>query len=262
MQELLAALSFVLMLATGTVQEGIDVNQPYGVSYAKTTEIALFAGHVLDQYKTDLSELRIACIGDSLTSGVGQGNYPEMMKSMLGTEHIYNCGVGGSSVSAAGHAPMAYRYRDIPQDADVIVVCGGVNDSFEVTENNFGQVGVEKTFCGDLNKLLTGLQTDYPEAAIFFYVPPPSYDFVSVKQKNPALLTQQRFREEILRQCKSLGIHVIDAYSLNFMNPFDEQVRQSLYRDLTHPNAAGNQMMAGFIAARIILWAQETGFAS
>lgn len=262
MQELLAALSFVLMLATGTVQENIDTNQPYGASYAQTTQITAFSNHVLEQYRTDLSELRVACIGDSLTSGVGQGNYPDMMKPLLGTLHIQNCGVGGSSICATGHRPMADRYREIPEDSDVIVVCGGINDSFEVTESRFGEAGTAQTFCGDLNRLLTGLQTDYPDAKIFFYIPPPSYEFTRVKQNNPALLTQERFRAEILRQCNSLGIDVIDAYSLNFMNPFDEQVRQLLYRDHTHPNMTGNQLMAGFIAARIMLWAQETGFSS
>ena len=262
MQELLAALSFVLMLATGTVQGGIDAGQPYGASYAKTTEISIFARQVLESYRADLSELRVACIGDSLTSGIGQGNYPDIMKPLIGTAHISNHGVGGSSISGSVHNPMVKRYREIPEDTDVIVVCGGVNDSFEVTESSFGEVGAEKTFCGDLNRLLTGLQTDYPDAKIIFYVPPPSYEFVELKEKNPALLTQERFRAEILSQCNSLGIDVIDAYSLNFMNPFDEQVRQLLYRDNTHPNAAGNHLMASLIAARIVLWAHEAGFAS
>ena len=262
MQELLAALSLILMLATGTVQTGIDIDQTYGASYTKTTEIAAFSRHVIETYRTDLSELKVACFGDSLTSGVGQGNYPEMMKLFLGTDHIYNCGAGGSPVSGDNPAAMVKRYHEIPEDADVIVICGGVNDSFEVTESRFGETGKKKPFCDDLNRMLTGLQTDYPDATIFFYVPPPSYEFVRVKQNNPALLTQEQFRAEILRQCSSLGIDTIDAYSLNFMNPFDEQVRQLLYRDHTHPNATGNQLMAGFIAARILLWAHETGFSS
>ena len=73
MQELLAALSLILMLATGTVQTGIDIDQTYGASYTKTTEIAAFSRHVIETYRTDLSELKVACFGDSLTSGVGQG---------------------------------------------------------------------------------------------------------------------------------------------------------------------------------------------
>lgn len=262
MQELIAALSLVLSLATGTVQGGMDIAQPYGASYAKTMDITGFSNHVVETYYSDLSELRVACIGDSLTSGVGQGNYPDMMKPMLGTEHIYNCGVGGSSICGVGHAPMSNRYWEIPEDTDVIVVCGGLNDSFEVTEEKFGEVGTINTFCGDVDRLLKGLQDGYPDAKIFFYIPPPSYEFDSLKAKNPALLTQERFRAEILRQCKSLGIDVIDAYSLNFLNPFDEQVRMSLYRDHTHPNGTGLQLMACFIAARIVLWAQETGFSS
>ncbi|MDE7427983.1 MAG: SGNH/GDSL hydrolase family protein, partial [Lachnospiraceae bacterium] len=124
----------------------------------------------LEQSLPDFSGKKIACLGDSITAAANleeQENYPDcsypsILKELLGAEEVYNLGIGGSSIGRYWSDAFVDRYQEIPSDTDIILVMGGTNDGFCLSEKEFGTLEERKpwTFCGDLDELMRGLQED------------------------------------------------------------------------------------------------------
>lgn len=83
-------------------------------------------------------QIKVACIGDSITYGHGisgwkENNYPAVLQELLGEEyHVANFGSSGACVNPEGDQP--YMNREVYQaaleyDADIIVFMMGTNDS-------------------------------------------------------------------------------------------------------------------------------------
>lgn len=83
-------------------------------------------------------QIKVACIGDSITYGHGisgwkENNYPAQLQELLGDDyHVANFGSSGACVNPDGDQP--YVNRDVYQnvldyDADIIVFMMGTNDS-------------------------------------------------------------------------------------------------------------------------------------
>ena len=83
-------------------------------------------------------QIRIACVGDSITYGHGTtgwpaNSYPSKLQGLLGDAyHVNNYGVSGHAVQANADMP----YRDLPHyqesiayDADIVVFMMGSNDA-------------------------------------------------------------------------------------------------------------------------------------
>ena len=83
-------------------------------------------------------QIKVACIGDSITYGHGitnwpKNNYPAVLQELLGGEyHVNSYGVSGYAVQTGSDRP----YRELPHyqeslayDADVVVFMMGTNDS-------------------------------------------------------------------------------------------------------------------------------------
>lgn len=72
-------------------------------------------------------------------------------------------------------------YDKMDDDADIVIVLGGINDwGFGRELGKFGDTGTE-TFCGAMNLLCSGLKEKYPNAEIFVFSSPQT-DYVN----NPA----------------------------------------------------------------------------
>jgi len=84
------------------------------------------------------AQLKIACIGDSITEGSGLGNpavesYPPRLQRLLGTNYIVrNFGVGGRTLLKEGDFPY-WREPVFKQskdwDPDIVIIQLGTNDS-------------------------------------------------------------------------------------------------------------------------------------
>lgn len=83
-------------------------------------------------------QIKIACIGDSITYGHGvedweENNYPAQLQKLLGDKyHVANFGSSGACVNSEGDQPYVNRevYQDsLAYDADIIVFMLGTNDS-------------------------------------------------------------------------------------------------------------------------------------
>ncbi|MDE5718686.1 MAG: hypothetical protein K2I53_13935, partial [Lachnospiraceae bacterium] len=138
----------------------------------------------LEERGVDFSGKKIACLGDSITAAANlEGEegylsyaYPAVLKELLGAEEVYNLGIGGSSIGRYWSDAFVERYKQIPEDTDIIIVMGGTNDGFCLSEKELGSPSERKpwTFWGDLDELMRGLKENYPDADIFFATPLPN----------------------------------------------------------------------------------------
>ena len=261
--------------ATGVVEDAVpdymlyqavrdDIAQyQYGDwSYRLSLQNEIWSKDYIANCGINFTGLKIACIGDSLTEGIGgEKSYPEVIAELLPGATVLNYGIGGSTIGSGysgSSAPMVDRYTEIPRDVDVIVVCGGVNDSFVVDYETFGETG--ESYSAEVAELLKGLLRDYPHAKIFCLIPMAVRAFDDVKAQNPNLLTQQVFRREIILRSLAYNIEVIDLYNTNVLNPYDETVRAEFFYDGTHLSTRGYEIMGSIVAVRIAIWANNTGW--
>lgn len=236
-------------------------------SLEETLEVNQADRERIAENKTDFSELKIACLGDSITAaanlegeeGYQQYAYPARLKELLGAEEVYNLGIGGSSIGRYWADAYVDRYQEIPKDTDIIIVMGGTNDGFCVSDKEFGNLEerARRTFCGDLDELMHGLKKNYPDAEIFFATPLPNvlHDYLMNERKY--LLPQQKFVDVIKTLAHEYGYGVIDLYNSNILDSHDANVVADYIPDGVHGNRDGYQIMAEHFASELVQYYEE-----
>lgn len=215
----------------------------------------------------DFSGLKIACLGDSITAAANlekeenyqQYTYPARLKELLGAEEVYNLGIGGSSIGRYWSDAYVERYREIPEDADIIIVMGGTNDGFSVSDKEFGSLDERayRTFCGDLDELMRGLRENYPDADIFFVTPLPNILQDYLMRERDYLLPQQRFVDVILTLAREYDYEVIDLYNSNILDSHDVDIVEDYVPDGVHANQEGYRVLAEHFAAELIQYYED-----
>ena len=232
----------------GSFQETLLVNQ----------EDRLF----LEESLPDFSGKKIACLGDSITAAANleeQENYPDcsypsILKELLGAEEVYNLGIGGSSIGRYWADAFVERYEEIPPDTDIILVMGGTNDGFCLSEKELGTLEERKpwTLCGDLDELMQGLRENYPDAEICFITPLPNILQDYLMRERDYLLPQRRLVNVMLELSEEYGFTVIDLYNSNILDSHDVDIVTDYMPDGVHPNEEGYQILAEHIAAELL----------
>lgn len=215
----------------------------------------------------DFSGLKIACLGDSITAAANlekeenyqQYAYPARLKELLGAEEVYNLGIGGSSIGRYWSDAYVERYREIPEDVDIIIVMGGTNDGFSVSDKEFGSLDERayRTFCGDLDELMRGLREYYPDADIFFVTPLPNILHDYLMRERDYLLSQQQFVDVILKLAKEYDYRVIDLYNSNILDSHDVDIVEDYVPDGVHANIEGYRILAEHFAAELIQYYED-----
>ena len=210
----------------------------------------------------DFSEIKIACLGDSITQAVNLEtleNYqelawPHILKEALGAEEAVNLGIGGSSIGRYWADAFVDRYTEIPENTDLIFVMGGTNDGFCASFVEFGNPvdRAPRTFWGDLDELMDGLKEDYPEAEVIFLTPLPNslHDYLKAERKY--LMPQEEFSDVIITLAEEHGMEVFDLYNSNILDGHDKDNILHLMPDGVHPNAEGYRILGEHVAAELI----------
>lgn len=247
----------------------LEARRLFRTSLEETLEVNQADRERIAENRKDFSELKIACLGDSITAaanlegeeGYEQYSYPARLKELLGAEEVYNLGIGGSSIGRYWSDAYVDRYQEIPEDTDIIIVMGGTNDGFCVSEKEFGNLEerAQRTFCGDLDELMRGLRKSYPDAEIFFATPLPNVLQDYLMRERDYLLPQQKFVDVILKLAGEYDYGVIDLYNSNILDSHDANVVADYIPDGVHGNHDGYQIMAEHFASELILHYEGNG---
>ena len=190
-------------------------------------------------------QIKVACVGDSITYGHGvknwpKNNYPVLLQKLLGDQyHVNSYGVSGRAVQDNSDQPyraLPHYQESIAYEADIIVFMMGSNDS--KPENWFG----EEAFKNALMDLLDDYTQGEKKTAIYICTTPACF----FTEDSEGELTSHDLRPayadtiaEITRQTAvELGYPIIDIHALTKQNP------QWFAKDGVHPNKDGAAAIA------------------
>lgn len=231
-------------------------------SYMETRKQNGIDKKAISENDVDFSEISIACLGDSITEAANlsdmenyqQYSYPTKLKDLLGAESVVNLGIGGSSIGRYWDQAFVDRYQEIPEDTDLILVMGGTNDGFCLSENELGTMEErkERTYIGDLDELMRSLKRDYPDATIVFATPLPNVLHDILRKERDYLLPQSLLVNIMKQLAAEYEIPVIDLYNSNILDTHDAAVIYNYMPDGVHCNSDGYTLLAEHMAAEVI----------
>lgn len=226
--------------------------------------------------------VKISCLGDSITNGVGSNLDPDDALNEKGSFKQYyryfedeydvntvNCGENGSFVAKydvkKGFQPnnsraFIERYVNIPDDSDIITIMGGVNDcqATYFTPSEFGSPNDPKnteinTFCGALRSLISGIRSKCPNALIIYLTP---LKYSSKKDNQGANWEYNEhlphYVDAIKTICKDLAVPVIDLFTPEELDFCHSQKDKLIYGDRLHFGCMGHKILGKFILDKII----------
>jgi lysophospholipase L1-like esterase len=199
----------------------------------------------------------INVLGDSITEGVGvsapENTYQNVMGRMVGAAEVRNFGVSGTRFARQYGAvdkypwPFTERFKDMPDDADLVIVFGGTND-FGHGDAPFGAFGdrTNDTFMGACHYLFSELVKKYPAARIVVLTPlQTSYD------QNPSANTGKPlvdYVDAIIQVAAYYSLPVLDLYRTAGICPRIPEQLSLFMPDGLHPNDAGAYRIADRLA--------------
>ncbi len=210
------------------------------------------------------------CLGDSITtyapSPEGGINYHDWLAKWYQINNK-DYGISGASLTSAGQDPFVERYDDMVDNADIIIVKGGTNDS----GRDLGSLTDRNTqyFYGALRFLMEGLIEKYPDKQIVFLTPIKRCESGQTPEtKNGFGYTLGDFAKAVEEMGAIYGIPVIDLYTpeeLDFTSTVisksgtgadgkwhDAVCESDLMPDGLHPSGKGHEIMAKYILDKLV----------
>ena len=234
----------------------IDLKNPFNSTIrCNFTVNGLSYENVLSsQFNKRWSGKKVNCLGDSITYGAGGKSWTYFIGDLIGASEVRNYGVSGSSIQDDGrNQGFINRYSNMDNDADLIIVWGGVNDHHWRTSSDysFGDMNStsNKTFYGALKNLCVGLKEKYKGKSILFITPMKNKGYMSGSIECPAWnvknalgKTLTDYRNAILEVCDYYSIPVLDLYSSSgFTTGLIATETGLLFPDKLHPNEKMNK---------------------
>ena len=190
------------------------------------------------------SEIRIACVGDSITEGAGIENqfsnsYPSLLDGLLGDGfNVLNCGQGGATMlkkSDHSYWNTNEMYILLAFKPDIITIALGTNDS---KTHNWNADCYEQ----DYMAMIDMLKDSYPESEILICLPPPAFNHAW--GINDSTITAGII--PILQRIATIHhLRVVDFYT-----PLTNSA--ALLPDGIHPDEAGAKVLADILYKAII----------
>lgn len=190
-------------------------------------------------------EVKIACVGDSITYGYGvvgwfENNYPKKLNKFLGDGFCVN-NFGYSSRTASFKSSLPYKAtstytKSLEYEPNVVIVMLGTNDA---TPKNWIS---EQSFYEDYKAIISSYQTLPSNPKVIVMSPIPS---ISQKAEDP---DDDLIKNEIRETVKKIA----DEENLCYIDMYEEfSLKTELYRDGLHPNAKGAENIAEIVCRKI-----------
>lgn len=204
-----------------------------------------------------ISDVKVACIGDSLTVGARLKNaaiesYPAQLGQKLGEGYeVKNFGVGGHTLSISADMPYlkSPRYKvALDYKPDVTIIMLGTNDTPQSSRRPNWEKNrdIERS----LSMMVKAFQERNEDVVVFVLGPSPmlpDLPGLSTARKNDLAERQPRLnslRPRLKKAAKDLGVLYFDM---------NKQVKwgNDSFSDGTHLTAKGGALMAEFLATEI-----------
>ena len=200
-----------------------------------------------DKIKTIFEGKKMVTYGDSITAN---GGWQDYLRTYFGCT-IVNKGIGGTTVAnngAENYFCVQSRIDTIPQDADVVIIMGGTNDSGQsipLGDLNYNEGFDTTKFKGGLATTIRMIQTRCPNAMIFVASPcsgrgTSGQNMDTVTFNNIGLTTY-----DYAKACKEVAEYFSTPYIPVFeecgINPWN---RKEYITDSVHPNDLGKIQIA------------------
>lgn len=196
-------------------------------------------------------EVKIACVGDSLTYGMGvedreENCYPMVLQNLLGTDSytIGNFGVNGATLQKEGNQPYwkEKRYeQSVSLEPDIVVLMLGTNDTKE--ENWKGSEAFRK----DYEALIEEYEKLDTKPTVILLTPPVLYQsgeiITDVRASSDSIVSEEA--QVILEIGNEKELSVINLYELTGSHP------EWYNTDGVHLNAEGAAAIADEVAREI-----------
>ena len=185
--------------------------------------------------------IRVACVGDSITLGVGtqnpqQESYPARLQTLLGKQwDVRNFGVGGRTLLRKADAfdySSALEYKP-----DVVIIALGTNDAkTEIWRAH------QREFTDDYVAMIKAFQALPNHPHVWACLPPPAFP-------GNFGITEDVIRDGVMPGIKKAaqltGIKLIDFHAPLLG-------KSSWFPDAIHPNEAGARRIAEMVAAELV----------
>lgn len=190
-------------------------------------------------------QIRVACVGDSITYGHGisnwpENNYPAILQDSLGDAYLVNnYGVSGRAVQPNSDQPytaLDHYQQSLAFDADIVVFMMGSNDS--KPENWHG----EEAFKTELLAILDS----YGDAEILLCTPATAFFLEGQTEGLTKYDIQPLVVEEIARIVRDVADE--RGYTLIDIHSFTADHFEWFEKDGVHPSNEGAAAIAGEIA--------------
>lgn len=199
------------------------------------------------QKQAKAGQIKIACVGDSITYGYGLGewqktSYPAQLQTMLGDGFcVNNYGYSGRTAQTTGDRPYSAEKLYAQSKAfapDIVIFMLGSNDSKAFNWN-------KETFIKDYKALVESYVNLESKPTIYIMAPPPVFEDGGKVKYN---IEKETIAKEIVPLTKEIakekGLACIDLYTLFEGKP-------NLFSDGCHPNAAGAKIIADTVRMQL-----------
>lgn len=204
---------------------------------------------LLPKSQTGAVPIRVACVGDSITFGVGVTNrarqaYPAVLGRMLGPQYdVRNFGVSARTMLKAGDHPYWIEQaftNALDFKPDILVILLGTNDSKHPTDqfpkapDNWRH---HDEFAANYEEMIADFRRANPAVKAYVCLPPPAFpgrwgitEFTMTNAVAPL----------VCQVAQATGATVIDLHTPLAAHP-------EMFPDTVHPNPAGAKLMAATV---------------
>lgn len=208
-------------------------------------------------------ECTVNCLGDSTTwgdngleTGGNQISWTTQIRDFIPFRAVRNYGQNGSRIAVTPDRDDGFvqRYERMADDADIVLVMGGVNDFQHDVPMGPADSADPRCFTGALRTLVPGLLRKYPDRRLVFLTPMkndfvhPTKHYPNTFTRNGQGLVQADYAAVIRRVCDFYGVPVLDMFAASGISPFVEEQARRYMPDKLHYSRAGYRRLAARIA--------------